>query len=213
MSNDLEPERMVMITGGVTDGADDTHVDARFSEKKSENAAVQAHDKEGTKADVSATDWSANDWSAPKRTKMLPTDQSEADTSAHVSSYHHASMVTHRSMEDHVIRISKSVFVTNFPDAYGSRDLWKLCETYGKVVDVFIPNRLSKAGKRFAFVRFIKVDDIDRLLSNLCTLWVGRFHIHANAVRYERPSKPHHPHPQPRVHSRPSPGSFAVWFG
>ncbi|GKE34376.1 RNA-directed DNA polymerase, eukaryota, partial [Tanacetum coccineum] len=118
-------------------------------------------------------------------------------------------MVTHRSMEDHVIRISKSVFVTNFPDAYGSRDLWKLCETYGKVVDVFIPNRLSKAGKRFAFVRFIKVDDIDRLLSNLCTLWVGRFHIHANAVRYERPSKPHHPHPQPRVHSRPSPGSFA----
>ncbi|GJT44753.1 putative reverse transcriptase domain-containing protein [Tanacetum coccineum] len=55
-------------------------------------------------------------------------------------------MVTHRSMEDHVIRISKSVFVTNFPDAYGSRDLWKLCETYSKVVDVFIPNRLSKAG-------------------------------------------------------------------
>ncbi|GKB00187.1 RNA-directed DNA polymerase, eukaryota, partial [Tanacetum coccineum] len=31
---------------------------------------------------------------------------------------------------------------------------------------------------------------MDRLIGNLCTLWVGRFHLHANAVRYERPSKP-----------------------
>ncbi|GKE25747.1 hypothetical protein Tco_1441131, partial [Tanacetum coccineum] len=48
----------------------------------------RAHDKEGTRADVSAPDWSANDWSAPEGTKMLPADQSEADTSAHVSPYH-----------------------------------------------------------------------------------------------------------------------------
>ncbi|GKB20530.1 hypothetical protein Tco_0854453 [Tanacetum coccineum] len=49
---------------------------------------VRAHDKEGTRADVSAPDWSANDWSAPEGTKMLPADQSEADTSAPVSPYH-----------------------------------------------------------------------------------------------------------------------------
>nr|GEZ30010.1 RNA-directed DNA polymerase, eukaryota, nucleotide-binding alpha-beta plait domain protein [Tanacetum cinerariifolium] len=82
-----------------------------------------------------------------------------------------------------------SVFVTNFPNSFGSRDLWSLCEEYGKVVDVFIPNRKSKAGKRFAFVRFIRVDDMDRLIGNLCTLWVGRLHLQANAVRYERPPK------------------------
>nr|GEY23521.1 hypothetical protein [Tanacetum cinerariifolium] len=64
-----------------------------------------------------------------------------------------------------------------------------LCEEYGKVVDVFIPNQKSKAGKRFAFVRFIRVDDMDRLIGNLCTLWVGRLHLQANAVRYERPPK------------------------
>nr|GFA43589.1 hypothetical protein CTI12_AA308650 [Tanacetum cinerariifolium] len=90
-----------------------------------------------------------------------------------------------RSKEDHVHRISKSVFVTNFPDNFGSRDLWVLCEAYGKVVDVFIPNRKSKAGKRFAFIRFIRVVDMDRLIGNMCTLWVGRFHLHANVVRYE----------------------------
>nr|GEY06184.1 RNA-directed DNA polymerase, eukaryota [Tanacetum cinerariifolium] len=98
-------------------------------------------------------------------------------------------MNSFRSKEDHVIRISKSVFVTNFPDSFGSRDLWSLCEEYGKVVDVFIPNRKSKAGKRFAFVRFIRVDDMDRLIGNLCTLWVGRLHLQANAVRYKRPPK------------------------
>ncbi|GJX59094.1 RNA-directed DNA polymerase, eukaryota [Tanacetum coccineum] len=95
-----------------------------------------------------------------------------------------------RSKEDNVVRISKSVFVTNFPDNFGTRDLWNICQTYGKVVDVFIPNRKSKTGKRYAFVRFIKVDDMGRLIGNLCTLWVGRFHLHANVVRYERPSKP-----------------------
>nr|GEY66824.1 RNA-directed DNA polymerase, eukaryota [Tanacetum cinerariifolium] len=93
------------------------------------------------------------------------------------------------SKEDHVHRISKSVFVTNFSDNFGSRDLWDICEAYGKVVDVFILNRKSKAGKRFAFVRFIRVVDMDRLIGNLCTLWVGRFHLHANVVRYERPIK------------------------
>nr|GFB92350.1 RNA-directed DNA polymerase, eukaryota, nucleotide-binding alpha-beta plait domain protein [Tanacetum cinerariifolium] len=38
----------------------------------------------------------------------------------------------------------------------------------------------SKAGKRFAFVRFIKVDNVDRLVGNLCMLWIGRMHLHAN---------------------------------
>nr|GEX31777.1 hypothetical protein [Tanacetum cinerariifolium] len=78
-------------------------------------------------------------------------------------------------------------------------------QVYGKVVDVFVPNLKSKAGKRYAFVRFIKVDDMDRLVGNLCTLWVGRFHLHANDVRYERPSKPtpsvNNPSSQTRKHN------------
>ncbi|GJT16235.1 RNA-directed DNA polymerase, eukaryota [Tanacetum coccineum] len=91
-----------------------------------------------------------------------------------------------RSNADHTRLISKSIFVTNFPDNTSSKDLWKLCQDYGTVVDVYIPNRKSKAGKRFAFVRFIKVENIDRLIGNLCTLWIGRMHLHANVVRFER---------------------------
>ncbi|GJW37966.1 hypothetical protein Tco_0060886 [Tanacetum coccineum] len=47
--------------------------------------------------------------------------------------------------------------------------------------------RRSKAGKRFGFVRFIKIFDVDRLVNNLCTIWVGRFKLHANIARFQRP--------------------------
>nr|GEW87880.1 nucleotide-binding alpha-beta plait domain-containing protein [Tanacetum cinerariifolium] len=58
-----------------------------------------------------------------------------------------------RSKEDDVQKISTSVFVTNFSDLYGAKDLWNTCKTYGHVVDAYIPNRRSKAGKRFGFQR------------------------------------------------------------
>nr|GFA12740.1 nucleotide-binding alpha-beta plait domain-containing protein [Tanacetum cinerariifolium] len=91
-----------------------------------------------------------------------------------------------RSKEDDVQKIFTSVFVTNFPDEYGAMDLWNTCKLYGHVVDVFIPDRRTKAGKRFGFVRFIKVLDINRLINNLCTVWVGRNKIHANVARFQR---------------------------
>nr|GEX82143.1 RNA-directed DNA polymerase, eukaryota [Tanacetum cinerariifolium] len=91
-----------------------------------------------------------------------------------------------RSKEDDVQKISTSVFVTNFPDGYGAKDLWNTSKLYGHAVDVFIPNRRTKAGKRFGFVRFIKVLDIDRLINNLCTVWVGHNKIHANVARFQR---------------------------
>ncbi|GJW92884.1 RNA-directed DNA polymerase, eukaryota [Tanacetum coccineum] len=97
-------------------------------------------------------------------------------------------MAGSRSKEDQVRSISKSIFITNFPDSTTSSELWKLCQSYGTVVDVFIPNRRSKAGKRFAFVRFIKVFNVERLVGNLCTLWIGRMHLQANLARFERPS-------------------------
>ncbi|GJT21453.1 RNA-directed DNA polymerase, eukaryota [Tanacetum coccineum] len=98
-------------------------------------------------------------------------------------------MPAQRSNEDQAVHISKSIFVTNFPDNLGSKELWKVCQGYGKVIDVFIPNRRSKAGKRFAFVRFIRVNNLDRLVGNLCTIWIGRFHLHANVARFERANK------------------------
>ncbi|GJR51194.1 RNA-directed DNA polymerase, eukaryota [Tanacetum coccineum] len=92
-----------------------------------------------------------------------------------------------RTNFDHTRSISKSIFVTNFLDNTTSKDLWEVCKGYGTVVDVFILNRKSKSGKRFAFVRFIKVVNVDRLVDNLCTLWIGCMHLHANVSRFDRP--------------------------
>ncbi|GJV55471.1 RNA-directed DNA polymerase, eukaryota [Tanacetum coccineum] len=97
---------------------------------------------------------------------------------------------SHHSNEDQTSKISKSVFVTNFPEGSTTRDLWKVFNDYGTVVDVFIQFKKSKAGKRFVFVRFIKVINLERLVENLCIIWIGKYHLHANVVRFQRPQKP-----------------------
>ncbi|GKA18637.1 RNA-directed DNA polymerase, eukaryota [Tanacetum coccineum] len=44
----------------------------------------------------------------------------------------------------------------------------------------------SKSDKRFGFVRFIKVANVQWLVTNLCTIWVGSFRLQANVARFQR---------------------------
>nr|GEY79211.1 glucose-methanol-choline oxidoreductase, FAD/NAD(P)-binding domain protein [Tanacetum cinerariifolium] len=94
-------------------------------------------------------------------------------------------MGSYRSKEDDVSRISTSRFITNFPDSFSAKDLFHSCKQYGHV-DTFIPSKRSKAEKRFGFVRFIIVFNVERLVNNLCTIWVDRFKFHANIARFHR---------------------------
>nr|GEV93966.1 hypothetical protein [Tanacetum cinerariifolium] len=96
-------------------------------------------------------------------------------------------MVDRRSKEDYVHQISMSIYVTKFPKQFSFRDHWKKCQEYGRVIDVYIPNRRNKSGDRFGFVRFIHIKDVDRLVKNLCTLLMGRLRLHANVARFQRP--------------------------
>nr|GEW95993.1 hypothetical protein [Tanacetum cinerariifolium] len=114
-----------------------------------------------------------------------------------------------RSNADHTRLISKSIFITNFPEVTSSKDLWNLCQSYGTVVDVFIPYHTSKAWKRFTFVRFSKVNTVDRLVENLCTLWIGRIHLQANVARFERPPIQSSHLPQQSKRATPVTTSFA----
>nr|GEU37786.1 RNA-directed DNA polymerase, eukaryota, reverse transcriptase zinc-binding domain protein [Tanacetum cinerariifolium] len=92
-----------------------------------------------------------------------------------------------RSKDDEVMKLSSSIFVTNFSNKFYAKELWTVCRQYGTVVDAFIPNRRSELGKRFGFVCFIKIFDVNRLVNNLYTIWVGRFKLHANIARFQRP--------------------------
>ncbi|GJU31529.1 RNA-directed DNA polymerase, eukaryota [Tanacetum coccineum] len=84
------------------------------------------------------------------------------------------------------MKLSSFIFITNFPGNFSAKELWTVCNQYGSIVDAFIPDKRSKSGKRFGFVRFLKIFDIDRLVDNLCTIWVGRFKLHANIARFQR---------------------------
>ncbi|PWA42025.1 hypothetical protein CTI12_AA549130 [Artemisia annua] len=114
------------------------------------------------------------------------------------------------SKEDLTGKISKTIFVTNFPDHLTARDLWNVCAAYGKVVDVYIPLKKSKTGKKFTFIRFLKVDNMERLIENLCTIWIGRSHLYANPARFHREARA--PFVQPskvKVNMGPVKNSFA----
>ncbi|GKB42351.1 RNA-directed DNA polymerase, eukaryota, reverse transcriptase zinc-binding domain protein [Tanacetum coccineum] len=95
-------------------------------------------------------------------------------------------MGSYRSKEDDVSRISTSIYIMNFPESFSAKELFQSCKQYGHVVDTLIPSKRSKAGKRFGFVRFINVFNEERLVNNLCTIWVGRFKFHANIARFQR---------------------------
>ncbi|GJS45101.1 RNA-directed DNA polymerase, eukaryota, reverse transcriptase zinc-binding domain protein [Tanacetum coccineum] len=56
------------------------------------------------------------------------------------------SMGEQRSMKDEMLKISTSIFITNFLENFNAKDLWNACNQYGNVVDAFIPNRRSKSG-------------------------------------------------------------------
>nr|GEW12446.1 RNA-directed DNA polymerase, eukaryota, nucleotide-binding alpha-beta plait domain protein [Tanacetum cinerariifolium] len=57
-------------------------------------------------------------------------------------------------------------FITSALDHCTARDLWNVFTAYGKVVDVYIPIKKSKAG-------------------------MGRFRLHANPVRFQREPRDH----------------------
>nr|GEU77011.1 nucleotide-binding alpha-beta plait domain-containing protein [Tanacetum cinerariifolium] len=65
-------------------------------------------------------------------------------------------------------------------------DVYKISTSYGHVVDTIIPNKRSKTGRRFGFVRFINVVNEERLVNNLCTVWIDRFKLHVNIARFHR---------------------------
>ncbi|GJR09147.1 RNA-directed DNA polymerase, eukaryota [Tanacetum coccineum] len=94
----------------------------------------------------------------------------------------------YKSKENDVAKISTSIFVTNFPESTSAKDLFNACKVYGHVVDSFIPNKRAKNGKCFAFIRFINVFSVERLVSNLCTVWIEKHRLQANLAKYNRAS-------------------------
>ncbi|GKV26629.1 hypothetical protein SLEP1_g35894 [Rubroshorea leprosula] len=60
---------------------------------------------------------------------------------------------------------------------------------YGRVYDIYAPNRKSKNGSIFGFVRFLGVKDKKELERNLDQIWVGGWKLWVNRPRYDEEKK------------------------
>lgn len=61
-------------------------------------------------------------------------------------------------------------FVTEFDDKWQARDLYHGFKELGDIDEVFIPNKKSRCGKKYSFVRFFNVGDarsLERKLDNM----------------------------------------------
>nr|GEU42950.1 RNA-directed DNA polymerase, eukaryota [Tanacetum cinerariifolium] len=67
--------------------------------------------------------------------------------------------------------------------------LWVECQSYGRIVDAFIANKRSKAGKRFGFVHFLGVKNEEQLARSLASIWIGSYHLFASVARFNRQEK------------------------
>ncbi|KAK2445048.1 zinc finger CCCH domain-containing protein [Trifolium repens] len=77
-------------------------------------------------------------------------------------------------------------FFTDFPRSFGALAMFNAFQYYGEIVEVVIPAKLDKGGRRFGFARFNNVADARRFAIELDSIIIGRDKISVNQSRYNR---------------------------
>ncbi|GJY36717.1 RNA-directed DNA polymerase, eukaryota [Tanacetum coccineum] len=121
----------------------------------------------------------SNNYSESKRNDHLDNNRRQEQRNKGIPNKSHPNF-----REEH--KSVSSIFVSNIPWNASVQDLWDICNKWGVVIDVYIAAKRSKSGHRFGFVRFINVNDINQLVSNLRTAWMGGFHLFADVAKYGR---------------------------
>ncbi|XVF18378.1 hypothetical protein REPUB_Repub11eG0016200 [Reevesia pubescens] len=78
-----------------------------------------------------------------------------------------------------------SMFVNNIPNQVHWRWLWNIFSNHGDVVDVFIPKKRSKSGRRYGFVRFSNHPDALKVINRLNGVWLLNSRIGVNFARFK----------------------------
>ncbi|KAJ4851067.1 hypothetical protein Tsubulata_009575 [Turnera subulata] len=85
-----------------------------------------------------------------------------------------------------------NLYIGNLPLQWIVVELHVILSKYGEVIDVYIPSKRAKNGKRFGLVRYRACTDINQLISSINLIQVGNGSLQASPAR-ERP----HPHQTP----------------
>ncbi|GJR86661.1 nucleotide-binding alpha-beta plait domain-containing protein [Tanacetum coccineum] len=121
----------------------------------------------------------SNNYSESKRNDQLDNNRRQEQCNKGIPNKSHPNF-----REEH--KSFSSIFVSNIPWNASVQDLWDICNKWGVVIDVYVAAKRSKSDHRFGFVRFINVNDINQLVSNLRTAWMGGFHLFADVAKYGR---------------------------
>ncbi|GKU86405.1 hypothetical protein SLEP1_g936 [Rubroshorea leprosula] len=76
-------------------------------------------------------------------------------------------------------------FFTNVPDDWSYEEMWSTFLKFGRVYDIYTPDRRSRNGSRFGFVRFLGVTDKKELERKLDQIRVRDRKLWVNIPRYE----------------------------
>lgn len=83
-------------------------------------------------------------------------------------------------------KISTSYFFTDFPEDWTSKSMWSFFNLFGIVVDIFVPQKRSKAGRPFGFARYKGVQEFDVLTTKVRSIAVGADPITFNVAKFQR---------------------------
>ncbi|KAJ4833670.1 hypothetical protein Tsubulata_022888 [Turnera subulata] len=76
-----------------------------------------------------------------------------------------------------------NLYVDNLPLQWSAVELHLIFSKFGEVIDVYIPAKKAKNGKRFCFARFSGCQDTPRLISSINHIRVGNGFLHALIAR------------------------------
>lgn len=79
-----------------------------------------------------------------------------------------------------------TLFFTHFPEDFSEKNMWGVFAKWGKVVDIFIPGKRNKEGRRFGFVRMVGVDDPAGLARRMDQTFIGNMKLFVNVPRFEK---------------------------
>ncbi|MCH98559.1 hypothetical protein A2U01_0019564 [Trifolium medium] len=77
-------------------------------------------------------------------------------------------------------------FFTDIPDSFGAKAMLNIFQKYGNIIEVVIPVKKDKGGRRFGFARFVDVRDSRSFGMYLDTIIIGRDKISVNLSRFQR---------------------------
>lgn len=84
-----------------------------------------------------------------------------------------------------------SFFFSNIAASVGELELWKAFQRWGKVWEIFIPQKRDRFGRRFGFVRFLNISNPSEVVKQLDNMEVGGRRLHVNFPRFEKARRDH----------------------